>query len=404
MERLERLPRIAVLCGMAGLGGAELSLLELVWRLRGRLEFHLIVPSEGLLQARAREAGATVWILPWPKDLARAGETSGLPNPTKFLTSAARLRPFTRQLEGLLDEIGAAALITNSLKAHVVGALARRPEPVPLIWYMRDGLEGRSLSRKILAFLSKRCDLAVCISRYVEREVKRYVSRSLRTKVIYNIVDLELFRPGNAVPEDLRKQPGEVWFGTVGAITPLKGLDVFLDAGDLIAEELPEARFLIVGSNPYVTQVGSDYEGQLRKRVAGSRLREQVKFLGFREDVHRIFSQLDVLVQPNRGPEGLGRSVLEAMACSVPVIAVNRWGPAELVKDGITGLLFQTLDAKSLANQMLKLGTDSALRARLGTNANEWIRENLTPEELAGEFERTVLDLIAQPQGQAASA
>ncbi len=98
-----------------------------------------------------------------------------------------------------------------------------------------------------------------------------------------------------------------------------------------------------------------------------SLLGDRVKFLGFRSDVPAVLSQLDVLVQPNRGPEGLGRSVLEAMACGVPVIAVDKWGPAELVQDGHSGLLFPPLDTEQLAAHMLTLGRDGSLRKTMGT-------------------------------------
>ena len=110
-----------------------------------------------------------------------------------------------------------------------------------------------------------------------------------------------------------------------------------------------------MGSNPYVTQAGLQYEDFLRRRVRSSALLGRVKFVGFRDDVPNVLAQLDVLVQPNRGPEGLGRSVLEAMACGVPVIAVDKWGPAELIEHGHSGLLFPPRDADSLATHMLTL-------------------------------------------------
>jgi glycosyltransferase involved in cell wall biosynthesis len=112
---------------------------------------------------------------------------------------------------------------------------------------------------------------------------------------------------------------------------------------------------------------------------------------------------LDVLVQPNRGPEGLGRSVLEAMACSVPAIAVNKWGPAELIQDGETGLLFPPLDTGQLTAHMLMLGRNVSLRKTMGKRGHDWIRRNLVGKELAGKFDRILARAIAsQQQGAAA--
>ncbi|MFZ0312879.1 MAG: glycosyltransferase, partial [Candidatus Korobacteraceae bacterium] len=323
------MPRIAVLCAIAGMGGAEFSLLELVKHLRDSYEFHLIIPGEGPFQRHAEAAGATVWLLPWPEAIFSTGETAMHAGAGKILRAATSLRPFTRRLSSLLEEIQPSVFITNAVKAHLIGALARRPQHVPLIWYMRDGLEQRILSRKLLALLSRRCDMSVCISHYVAAQFQEYVSASLPSTVIYNIVDLNRFHPGVAPPADLSKGPEEVWFGLIGAITPLKGHDVFLQAAEKVLKQLPRAVFVIAGDNSYVTEAGLGYEELLQRRAQDS-LGDRVRFLGFRSDVPAVLSRLDVLVQPNRGPEGLGRSLLEAMACAVPVIAVDKWGPAEL--------------------------------------------------------------------------
>jgi glycosyltransferase involved in cell wall biosynthesis len=393
------LPRVGVLCAISGLGGAEFSLLELVTHLRGSYEFHLIVPGDGPFKKSAELAGAKVWVLPWPKAIAGAGETAQHPmSPVRLLQlfhSAACLPSFARRLSKLLDEIRPSVFVTNSVKAHVIGSLTRKRKHVPLIWYMRDGLEDRVLSRKLLTLLSRRCDLTVCISRYVAAQFRKYVSASVPANVIYNIVDLSRFRPGALPPADLRKKPEEIWYGIVGAITPLKGHDIFLDAAEKVLCELPNAIFAIVGNNPYVTEAGLRYEERLRQRVRNSPLRDRVKFVGFRNDVPGILSQLDILVQPNRGPEGLGRSVLEAMACGVPVIAVNKWGPTELIEDGRTGLLFAPLDTEQLAAHMLRLGGDESLRKTMGKRGHEWIQRNLVATELAAKFDLVLSNAIA---------
>jgi glycosyltransferase involved in cell wall biosynthesis len=383
-----------VLCAISELGGAEISLLELVAALRGRYEFHLIVPGDGCFRERAEEAGAKVLTLAWPVALASTGETSTQPGAWRLLRAAASLKPFARRVASVLAEIQPAAFFTNATKAHIIGALTPRPKRLPLIWYMRDGYEDRALSRRILAMLSKRCDLAICISRYVEGQVERYISRSLRRAMVYNIVDLQVFRPGNRPMSDVLKSPADVWFGMIGAITPLKGIDIFLDAAEKVAVHVPGAFFLIVGMNPYSTQAGSSYERQVRKRIESSPLRDRVKLLGFRKDVPNVLAALDVLVQSNRGPEGLGRSVLEAMACGIAVVGVNRWGPAEVIQDGITGLLFPHLDSAALADCMIALGRDANLRANLGRRAHQWIEENLAPQNLARQFESIVAESV----------
>jgi glycosyltransferase involved in cell wall biosynthesis len=393
--RAETLPKVAVLCPISGLGGAEISLLETVAHLRGVYEFHLMVPREGALKDKGELAGARVWILPWPEAIEGVGETAKRPSPVQILRFAAHVGFFIRKLAQLLDEIGPSVFVTNSVKSHVIGALTRKRKGVPLIWYMRDGLEERPLSGKVLGLLSRRCDLAVCVSRYVAEQVRNHVSGSMPAKIVPDIVDLGRFRPEASAPADLRRKPGEIWFGIVGAITPLKGHDIFLDAAEAVVRELPAARFVIAGNNPYVTEAGSEWERSLRRRVETSGLRERVRFVGFRNDMPNVMAQLDVLVQPNRGPEGLGRSVLEAMACGVPVIAVNKWGPAELIDDSRSGLLFAPLDREQLAAHMLTLGESASLRNIMGKMGHEWIHRNLVAKELARKFHDIVSSAIA---------
>ncbi len=396
------LPRVAVLCAIRGIGGAELSLLELVSRLRDRYEFHLLIPAEGPLQDAALRAGARTWILPWPEAIARTGETAMRAGPHQLLHAALDLRSFTRQLSELLAVIAPAAFITNAVKAHIAGALVRRPKGVPLIWYVRDGFEDRVLSRKLLRLLSYRCDQAICISQYVLSQLRQFVSTRLPAQVVYNIVDLNRFHPTVSPAADLHKRPGEVWFGIVGPITPLKGHDIFLTAAEKVTKQLPNAVFVVVGNNPYFTEAGLLYEESLQRRSATS-LNERVRFLGFREDVPAVLSQLDVLVQANRGPEGLGRSMLEAMACGVPVIAVDRWGPAELVQHGQTGLLFAPLDTEQLAAHMLTLARDESLRRFMGKLGHAWIHENFVSTKLARQVDQVLCNRIASQLQEAAA-
>lgn len=371
---------IAVLAAISEVGGAEISILELASRLRDHYQFHFIVPGEGPLKAKAEQAGAITWVLNWPRALEELGETRKQLGWLPLLSGASRLPRLARQLSALLEQIRPSILVTNAIKCHVLGGLAKRAKTTPLVWYLRDGMEQRGLSRRILRLLSPRCRAAVCISRYIADEARSQISFSLPISVIYNIVDLTKFRPALPAPQDLPKRPGEVWFGNVGALTPLKGQDLFLQAAEIVAEQLPHARFLIVGGQPYKTRLSSDFPELLRRQAAMPLLKNKVAFLGFRGDLPEIVSNLDVFVQSNRGPEGLGRSVIEAMASAVPPLVVDRWGPAELVATGSTGLRFPPGDIKAMAEHMVSLGKDALLRRHLGDNARVWVEQNLAPD------------------------
>src|SRR5262249_5014649 len=93
---------------------------------------------------------------------------------------------------------------------------------------------------------------------------------------------------------------------------------------------------------------------------------ERVSFRGFVDDVHSELAGLDVLVHASTIPEPLGQVVLEGMAVGLPVIAANAGGPAEVIDDGVDGLLYPMGDDAAMAECLRRLAGDEALRSRLG--------------------------------------
>jgi len=386
---------VVVLSPTAWVGGAERSLLEVVRRAPPALRFTVVVPESGPLEDAARAAGAAVVVVPWPAALLGLGERARGRVPLGGLLRAAVALPaLVGRLRGALAALEPTVVLSNGIKAHALAALARR-SPVAVVWYGREGLEGRRLSALVLRALGRRCDASIAISRYVSSEMRRVLPRSVRIDVLPNVVDLDAFRPGLPLPPDLRKEDGTVWFGVVGALTPVKGQDVFLDAAARVAAVAPQARFLLIGSAPYASEAGLGFERSLRERADGLGLGTRVAFLGERADAARIIAGLDVLVQPNRGPEGLGRAVLEAMACAVPVVTVDRWGPAEIVRDGATGLLVPPGDVTALADAMTRLADDPALRERLGAAGRGWATTHLDSDRIVGGFVDALRPLLA---------
>lgn len=377
-------------------GGAEISLLELVRELKGDPQVTIILPEDGPLKAMAVAAGAEVRVLPWPEALMRTGERTGGSGAGKVwraARAALALPNLAARVARLLDEIDADVLVTNGVKSHIVGSIGRAAATRPLIWYLRDGLEGRPMTARALRWFRPRCRGAVTISRFVEAETRLLVSATLPTRVIYNLVDFSRF-PATGPRTNLGKAPGELWFGLVGSITPLKGQDLFLQAARRVARELSAARFVIVGTNFYRTDASMSYEQSLHALANVPELRGKVKFIGQRSDMPNVFSHVDVLVQPNRGPEALGRTILEAMASGVAVISVDRWGPGELVQHQRTGLCVPVLDLEALIYAMLQLGRNPHMRATLAATAEQWVHRELDPQRTVDQF-RDFLQQVA---------
>ncbi|MGH7894895.1 MAG: glycosyltransferase family 4 protein [Candidatus Binatia bacterium] len=386
---------VAVLGTLAQLGGAEQSLLEVVRHLGREMRFTVVLPEDGPLATRVCDAGASVELVRWPAALAAFGErTRGHFRFARLARAVVATPGVLRELRRTLTRLAPDVVVTNGIKAHVLGALVRRPADPPLVWYAREGLEDRPYSRTLLGLLSHRCDGAIAISRYVASEFRPLMPLRAPIHVVPNIVDFARFRPGLRSPADLPKAPGEVRFGVVGALTPLKGQDLFLEAAARVVAALPDARFVIVGGSPYRTEATLGFGERLRGQARALGIERHVAFLGARDDVASVMASLDVLVQPNRGPEGLGRSIVEAMATALPVVVVDRWGPRELVRDGETGLLVPHLDVPALAERMVRLGSDPALRTRLGRAARTWVTHAYDPDRLGAGFRAALTEML----------
>ena len=377
------------------LGGAERSMLSLIKSSTTALRFTLLLPEHGELGQAAIASGADALVVPWPRRVIVLGERGGLPRPTVLLRAAPAFWRGVARVAGLVDSLRPDIFVTNGIKPHVMGTLALRGFPgLPLVWYLRDSLEGRRLSRAILRRLSGRCDAALAISEYVARDAATYLPPAVRPEVIYNIVSVPLEPSGDDEP--LVKARGELWFATIGGLTPLKGHDVFLKAAALVCRERPEARFLIVGSNQYAPEQGMDYAGQLRALASRLGLDPVVRFLGHRRDVPRLLQQIDVVVQCNTAPEAFGRSVAEAMSAGVPVIGSRGWSFSELIQDNQTGWLVAPGDVRALADRMLTVAIDPHTRRDIGTRARAFITSITRPSSCAAAFEAAVTRAIGR--------
>ena len=112
---------------------------------------------------------------------------------------------------------------------------------------------------------------------------------------------------------------------------------------------------------------GRDSEQQ----VASLGLEQNFLFLGRRADIPKILGCCDIAVLPSRA-EGLPNAVLEYMAAGLPVIASRVGGNAELINDGVTGLLVPPEDSSALSSSLLKLLRDPALAQRIAQGGHEF--------------------------------
>jgi glycosyltransferase involved in cell wall biosynthesis len=161
--------------------------------------------------------------------------------------------------------------------------------------------------------------------------------------------------------------------GNVAALVPHKGQRYLIDAAHLVVQEIPDARFVILG------------EGELRehleKQVREHALEKHVLLPGFRTDVLGCIKGFDLFAMSSV-TEGLGTSLLDAMACRKPIVATSAGGIPEIVEDGVNGLLVPARDAHALAAAIIRALKDEALRGRMAEAGFRRVNARFTVEHM----------------------
>jgi glycosyltransferase involved in cell wall biosynthesis len=206
-----------------------------------------------------------------------------------------------------------------------------------------------------------------------EEHVKLGIAPPEKFTAIPSGIDMDLFKPDPGTVQGKRQElsiPRDAQLvGTVARLDPVKGVGFLIEAMNSVCRELPQARLLVVGD-------GSE-KAAYEKMVRDLGMARSVIFTGFAEDVAVLLGSMDVFVLPSLN-EGMGRVILEAMACRKPVIASCVGGIPELVQDGVTGLLVPPADPQALSLAILALLRSPGKAGTLAENGYRSLGERYT--------------------------
>jgi len=239
-------------------------------------------------------------------------------------------------------------------------------------------------------------------SRWKHRQVDCYIAASdaIRTMLVADgvpkdravtvhegiDVDHVLAAPPVDVHQAFFLPHGAPVVGNVAALVPHKGQRYLIEAAHLVVREIPDARFVILG------------EGELRDPlehlVRDHHLEKHVLLPGFRTDVLGCIKGFDLFVMSSV-TEGLGTSLLDAMACARPIVATRAGGIPEIVEDDVNGLLVPPRDAAALAKAIVRTLKDFPLRDRLGAAGFSRVRERFTVERMVSETAKVYERLVS---------
>ncbi|HET9976868.1 MAG TPA: TIGR03088 family PEP-CTERM/XrtA system glycosyltransferase [Burkholderiaceae bacterium] len=229
------------------------------------------------------------------------------------------------------------------------------------------------------------------VSHYValSRDLDHYLRERVgvpapRVTQLYNGVDTAAFRPAMA-GESMTDSPferGRHWvIGTVGRMQTVKNQPALVDAFIALLQAHPalrgRARLVLVGDGPL--------RAACEARLAAAGLRELAWLPGERSDVPALMRTFDAFALPSLA-EGISNTVLEAMACALPVVATDVGGNADLVRDGETGFIVPAADTSALAGALARLATAPAQAAAMGRAGRALVQQRFSLQSMVDQY------------------
>lgn len=220
----------------------------------------------------------------------------------------------------------------------------------------------------------------LCVSQSVKQTIDSQINRPDITKVIYSAIDLKKFEniPNqNFLRQQYHIEPHCQIVGNISALTKEKDLYTFIDTAELLLTKHSDLYFFIIGDG--------EEKRLLQEYIQNKNLEKRVILTGFIPNPYLILPELDLFLFTSVY-EGLGTSILDAMASKVAVVATHTGGIPEIVKHNETGLCVEPQNAVKLAESVSELITNKALKERLIQNA--WLM--LQDFSIAGMCEKTI--------------
>jgi sugar transferase (PEP-CTERM/EpsH1 system associated) len=272
---------------------------------------------------------------------------------------------------------------THNPIPHIYGTAAARLAGVPFLVHTKHGRNRPEWPRQVLlnrlaSYLSNRVVPVSADAAEVARRIERVPRRKLL--IIHNGVDMTVFRPAPG--------PGLVLRHVIHAarLNLIKDQKTLLRAARLAADAAPDFRLELIGDGPEREALHA-----LRDELG---LQAQVIFLGERDDIPERLQQASLFVLSSLG-EGLSLTLLEAMACGLPVVATRVGGNPEVVVHGTTGLLVPPESPSALAEAMLSLWRDPGTARRMGQAGRRRIEAEFDLKRVVARYEALYLSLMS---------
>ena len=264
-------------------------------------------------------------------------------------------------------------LVYTNTSTIISAAVAAKKNKIPSLFHVHE----IPISNKIYEiFIGK------IINRYsskvltVSNSVKKHWLKYIEVKKIERIYNGIIFSKTDSLVERERDQDDFV-ITSVARIIPYKGHGYLIDIANELIKKSTKFKFLILGDtlSSYVS-----YEKSVKQKVKDLGLENQIKFLGFREDVSSILNQSNLFIHAAIAPDPLPTVLFESLYNDLPSVATNLGGAIEILDNGNNGLLIPHNDPKKAANLIYEYCSNNKLQKKHLENSKKNFKINFSSE------------------------
>lgn len=257
--------------------------------------------------------------------------------------------------------------------ADIWGGIAGHLSHLPTVLSRRvDNLEpGWLVHRKYSWY-----DRVICISEGIRQVLLKQGVPEQKVITVRSAIDVTAWSEHcsrEAFDNEFNTQPEQLILGMVAQLIPRKGHSLVLQAMQQLAADYPDLQLICFGQGPL--------RQALEQEAIERGLQDRVQFTGFRDDLPKWLGCIDMLVHPAL-TEGLGISLIQAAACSVPVIASRAGGMPEIVRDQLNGLLIEPGDLSALKQAMKRLIDEPHTRQQFGKAGRQLVEQEFSIEQM----------------------
>ena len=349
----------------AAWSGAEVSLMRVLAGLRDAHEVSVACPPDGPLADAVDRAG--IERLPLP-----AVDASLRLHPVQTPVGLAQLVTGGLALGRASRHARPDVIHANTPRTGLMAAVARRRGGAPFVVRAHEHLPASVVGRTVRAVLGRSAAAIVANSDYTAARLNEGLAEPVAVRV-YNSIDHVRFDPdtvrGAGLRTELGLEPGARLLGQVAQITPWKGQDTSIRMLAELRGHGLDAHLVLVGQIAFggkgVRYDNHAFLASLERLATDLGVGGQVHFLGQREDVPEILSELDLSLLPS-WEEPFGLAVVESMAMGTPPLVTAVGAGPELVEDGVSGRVLPPREPGLWAAAALELLEDPAALSRAG--------------------------------------